>query len=124
MKGNAMKLGSLALALLFTGCATLSAGPFPGTVPAGALYFNRMTGDMQSCVNRNPPVWSISDWNIPTLVAYADCKTALEEQGYVRFHEDPRRPWSVEWDRSCRYRIRSVAADQALAEYRRCMAGD
>lgn len=73
----------LITAVLLTGCA--SSGPIGG--PGGdAEYRHPTTGDIQHCDNRIAAgallfgvIGGVSAGN-----SYADCKTALEQRGYVR----------------------------------------
>lgn len=71
----------LLMTLLAAGCVSSVPLPGPGD-GSGAVYVHPQTGEVRHCEN---PRWtSVYRGGILAASAYADCKTAAEEQGFVR----------------------------------------
>jgi len=128
---QAMNLAPMALAvLLFTGCAVYAGpGPFTGAGPDGSATFHSPTGERWHCVNRTAEsallggiIGGVSAGN-----AYADCKTMLEEKGYLRVrYPEAAVPQDTDIQKLvCRRRADSgyTGRDAWNAAYWRCMAG-
>jgi len=125
-----MKLLSIALALLLTGCAVYAGpGPFTGTGPDGAATFRTPEGDTWHCVNRTAESAFLGGiiGGISAGSAYADCKTMLEGKGYVRVPRPEADPRSASDSRKnfCRQQADQFGGgrDAWNAGYWRCMAG-
>ncbi len=71
----------LALMSLLTGCVSSVPLPGPGD-GTGAVYAHPQRGEVRHCEN---PGWtSVYRGGMLAAGAYADCKSAAEEQGFVR----------------------------------------
>lgn len=74
----------LLVALLASGC--VSSVPLAGPGDASdAVYAHPQTGEVRHC--EKPRALGAFQGGILALNAYADCKTAAEEQGFVRRRE-------------------------------------
>lgn len=129
---QAMNLAWIALALLLTGCAVYAGpGPFTGPGPDGAATFQSPTGELWHCVNRTAEASFLGGviGGVSAGNAYADCKTMLEDKGYLRTREAliPKRADAAsEAEKNfCRQRANSSGGgrDAWHAEYWRCLAG-
>jgi hypothetical protein len=72
---------TLGLALSLTACISSTPAPGPGT-GSDATFVHPTTGHIVHC--ENPGATAAVRGGILAANAYADCKTAAEEQGYVR----------------------------------------
>jgi hypothetical protein len=81
-----MRLTVLAvLALVLSGCASMPTGPVDG-VGGDATFKHPTTGEIKHCVNNTTSGWMLGGviGGVVLGSKYADCKTALEVQGYQR----------------------------------------
>jgi hypothetical protein len=79
-----MRSAVLVLAtLLSAGCVT--SVPIPGPGDGRSVFVHPVTGEVKHC--EDPGLTAAFRGGILAANAYADCKTAAEEQGFVRKRE-------------------------------------
>jgi hypothetical protein len=69
------------MAMAFAGCVSSTPAPGPGS-GNDATFVHPATGQVVHC--ENPGASAAVRGGILAANAYADCKTAAEEQGYMR----------------------------------------